>query len=335
LEGYGLKVPEAPKTKPIPEVVPEPIAETAPKPAKAKRVSVDDMDAIDAAAAAQAAPVEPTPVSKKPKGIRGSKPQQGSVIDPVTPLLEAVDAGVGKVNDALIDRMATADVIDSQAQDVFSKYTGQRDKTPEDTTARLDIEFPKPGEGRISERGAELNEQIKKARNPTREEIWEQVKKDNGVRNEPPPPPEAAKELAGEIAKAPEEYKPFFTDIASRISLFGKPGFRTISKGIGGAAKAMKVVVGTIEGNIKDVSLRIHGALRQRAGDLNEMRTSLSRGFDPLGVAARKTLTKEQFSAFDRALLTGDNVDQFLVTPELKKAYADAQSVNAQGFVSF
>lgn len=69
--------------------------------------------------------------------------------------------------------------------------------------------------------------------------------------------------------------------------------------------KQLKVLVGTIEGNIRKPAPEVFGALRERGYKLNELKKGWHDSSKDFGEVARKTLKPEAFTELDRLLQSG------------------------------
>ncbi len=252
------------------------------------------------------------------KGISGGKikSKSGSVINPseaVNAISERAGAALDKVNEPLLERMAQTDVENinplAKRLSVFDQFVGRK---PEEQDVTPNVEFPKPGEGKspsaetakINKQVQAVNKKIEAQKPPTREEIWAQVQKDAKENGNPTPPEHVAKE----IESAPDQYKPFLTDMAARFPLLEKylPGFKESSSVIGGISKFAKEKLGLLDENVREHSPRAFGALHEKIYNQNRVRLDLTTRADALGKAERKYLTPEEFKEMEAAKLSGD-----------------------------
>lgn len=148
--------------------------------------------------------------------------------------------------------------------------------------------------------------------------------------------PAPNKELTEAISKADPAYAPGLTDLVSRFPSLDKPILRGVSKAIGSLAKGTKVVLGTIKGNIREISPRLVGEINNKEEGLNKMRLDFVPRADALGDLARKSLTPAEFNRLDAANLSGNREKAFEIFKDnpneekLKAAYEEHQNVMAE-----
>lgn len=264
----------------------------------AKKAALDDEAAIEAAAKAQQ------------KGVSGGKmtSESGSVANPLKPAAEAVERGVNKLNDALLERMAQADVEATnprlRAERLFQEYTPENGESPDRITPQEGELLPV-----VDENGRELPENIK----ANERIVYENLKKQAAFQGNPEP----VREVQEAIAQVPEEYVPGLTDLAARIPMLDNPVGHIITKPVGAFAKVVKKWAGLVEGNIKDVSKRVYGKLRERDHYIGTLATRLMNETGEFGTLARQGLSKENFLELELAALTGD---RGLITDVISRA---------------
>lgn len=374
LEGYGYKVPEAPKQDPAFDPIaagarpietdfkarePQMATKTLPAPEKAVKAAETPAAAIPAQAPepqfplAPAEPDSPAPyvdklgrfvklenkkwvlaggegqAAKPTPGMEASEkpakqdivplelrpPEQGSILDP-RPAFDAAARGVRKVADAISapEKPVSTSVWDQltqQPENAVQKPSPEGvsvRQAPGDSQAVVgEVSKPLP-EAKLRKETEEINRLVRKhtlKKPQTAEEIYADLKRES-ERNATEEPPES---VAKSISEAPDQYRPFLTDLASRFPTLAKvPGAQSVSDMIGTMARAAKVAIGVLETNIKDHSPRIFGALRQKTEQTNAVRIALNDQADELGRLARKYLTREQFNQLDAANLSGDRL---------------------------
>lgn len=234
--------------------------------------------------------------------------------------LKLAETGYDKTNDFLRNQMAKADVEatnpNAKIGSVFDPFVGHvKDDVMPD--------FEKPGVGRtqskaersmIEGRGYET-EGLKPAYDsitgkPDAENqkynakvLYERMKADtqkNGTADLTP-------DTVGEISKVPERYKPFFTDLKSRLPLLdSNAGGRWISDKIGTMAKAVKFGLGLSETNIGDVLPSARGLVYQRDKYIGDLTYKFRQETEAFGRLSRETMLRDQFKELELATLTGD-----------------------------
>jgi len=292
---------------------------------------------------------------KPAKGVSGGKTtsESGSVIDPVTPFLDAAATGVGKVNDAMLNRMAAADVEATNPKakrpSIFDEFVGRPVEAEEPEAT---VEFAKPGEGRkpAKKEQAALKEiSYEGDLLPTRDSITGERIPEHEAKNAKTIYDRLTKKAkendsqvlekadADAIAQAPEHYVPGLTDLASRFPSLGKTETgQAISDFIGTIAKAAKNKLGLSEDNIGDVLPAAKGKVYERDHFIGKLTNRLVEGTEEFGRLARKNLSREEFLKLEMATLSGDEaaiLDVFKgksAGPELEAAYRKNQETKAE-----
>ncbi len=96
--------------------------------------------------------------------------------------------------------------------------------------------------------------------------------------------------------------------------------------------KALKQVLGTVEGNIMAVSPRVGGAIRSYMGMIDELRAEWQPTTQTFGHLARKSLTPDEFKNLNWAIWSQKHDDAIKLLsnkpngPELVKAFTDAKA---------
>lgn len=241
--------------------------------------------------------------------------ESGAILDPRAAMHKAAD----KLEEVILQPK------DKKNESVFDRFTSQE----ADPVAKPDtqIQQSKPlGEGRLNKETADVNKELKAAGAARKDgllpiydsisgkEIPENIKANaktiyeritsQAKENNAEPPSQA---LADDIAKVPEQYVPFFSDMASRIPILGKiPGGQTFSDIIGVVAKGVRNRIGLSEDNIGDVYKPLLGKIREMDYKMGTLINTLSKETRELGDLARKSLTPEEFNLLDAAALSGD-----------------------------
>lgn len=281
----------------------------------------------------------------------GMSSEAGGILHPSEMLkaagerLQPIREGIQKASDFVSEGFANA----SEQR----KASSEKPAAPEQAS----VNFPKPGEGRAQSRSEikaikEIDSTSKLALKPikdtiTGKEIPENIAHnaklihenltksaaDNG--NESPP-----ESLASDIAKLPEHYVPFFSDLASRIPLLGKIPFgagKTFSDAVGTVAKFIRRQGGLSADNIRDVFPALAGDIVKMEHEEGLAANALFNDVTPFWKEARKALPKEAYDALGRAAMSGNRQEMESIissvpeAPELKAALDKNLEAKARG----
>lgn len=227
-------------------------------------------------------------------------PESGAIINPrevAKALSERASGAIDRLNDPILERMAKVDDSKPSIMDTLRAANPMAEAPKAEEPAKAELTPANPAEEAV----ALANRFSSKTR--TRKAFVT-------ARSEEPVVPASepdAESVSSDIHSAPDEYKPFLTDLAARFPSLEKiPLGKEASTAIGWVAKGVKNKLGLLDENIRERSPRVFGALRDKIFGLNEQRLALSKRADQLGKDLRANLSKEDFINFQEAALSGD-----------------------------
>jgi hypothetical protein len=249
------------------------------------------------------------------------------IVPPEDPLVSATRKGVDKLNDVMLEGMARTDVENTnpKAGSFLDSITPSGKKTPEPEVNEPEVELTWADKiyGEAAKR-VDKKKLPKQIEDETHSEI-EAMARENGS-------PEPDRSIAKDIASTDEPYRPLLTDLAGRFPIIQKlPGIHTGAQLISSLARLIKSQLGTTQGNIRDVSPRVAGGLREKGYELGKLRT-YAKQIDQFNSLVRKSFKKSEFEELNAALLSGDRkkVEGLISAKDNADELMDALEVNLE-----